>query len=475
MKNKSSYKCKECGYETAKWLGKCPNCNAWNSFEEIVLASTISSQLNSNRLLQKAKSLPVQTLEDVLESHKNDKGKRYFGFKNEVLNNFWNQGLVAGSLTLLAGEPGLGKSTLALQILRSLYQENPNLKLLYITAEESVLEVARRAQRLDIPKQIMILQSNNFEQIEQNILEMTVYDLNTERMSTKTRPDLVIIDSIQTIFSADVASSPGSVSQVSFIANQFLSLSKSQNVAVVLIGHVTKEGQVAGPKTLEHLVDSVLFLEPSEVSTYRTLSFTKHRYGSTENQLLMQMKESGLEIITDPSLALLENLESGVGVCYGLAVDKNLPMVIEIQALVSRPNMGQGMFGRREAIGLKVSKLNTILAICEKYLDLELKNRDIYIQLLGMPKNLADDSLDLPILLAILSSLYQKSVEDLEFLKASKTLKTKQIFSGRLTLSGNLRAPTNSELREKTAKNLKFSFNSGIEFGELVKQIKVKS
>jgi DNA repair protein RadA/Sms len=266
------------------------------------------------------------------------------------------------------------------------------MKLLYITAEESLSELARRSQRLGIPNDIMVVQSNNFEHISEILIE--------------TKPNLVIIDSIQTIFSDQLSSSPGSVAQVSFLAAQFLAISKNYNISIILIGHVTKEGQIAGPKTLEHLVDSVVLLESSQNNNYRTLTFSKHRYGSTNQQLLLKMEVNGLQIVTDPSLALLENLETGVGVCYGIAMDKNLPLVVEIQALISNVNGNTG-FGRREVLGLKLGKLNTILAIMEKYFDLELKNREVYVQISGLSKILTDDSLDLAILLALLSSFFQ--------------------------------------------------------------------
>ena len=457
-KPKTKFQCSNCSHIEAKWSGKCPQCSSWNTFSEVteVDNSGVGSQFSVSGEQQ---VLKPESINQILEKIKTTKERRLFNFSADVLNGFFGKGLVAGSLTLLAGEPGLGKSTLALQLLRSLWigkSKNDDLNLLYITAEESSAELARRSERLNIPQEINVLQANNFEQIEM-VLEQV-------------KPDIAIIDSVQTIYSSKINSNPGSVTQVSTIASQLLAISKSKHITIILIGHVTKEGQIAGPKTLEHLVDSVCLLESSENTKYRTLSFSKNRFGSTSNLLLLKMEESGLEIVSNPSLALLENIEEGVGVCYGIALDKDLPLVVEVQALVSKPNFQgeKAVFGRREALGLKTAKLNVILAIAEKYLGLDLKNRDIYIQFSGMPKSVSDDSLDLATLCAILSSLYEKPIEEI-ISKSKNKSQSKLVFAGRLTLSGNLRSPTNEAERTNTSKKLGFDLNKGIEFGDLTK------
>ena len=463
-KEKSVFKCKECGWENPKWLGKCPSCGAWSSFEEQIIGAQNKHSVTTS------KNIVSQTFGQVQEQLKTHPERRFFEFGSPMLTKFWNNGLVAGSFTLLAGEPGLGKSTFGLQLLRALYVGQIKPKLLYITAEESVFEIARRAERLGIPKDIAVLQSNNFEQIEKVLFSE--------------RPEIAIIDSMQTIYSSDIDKAPGSVSQVTLLASQMLAITKAQNIAIVLIGHVTKDGQIAGPKSLEHLVDSVLLLENADIPAYRTIAFSKHRFGSTSNQLLLKMVENGLEIVTDPSLALLENLETGVGVVYGLAIVKNMPLVVEIQALVSKPLNGDNAFGRRDALGLKLPKLNTILAIGEKYMGLYLKNRDIYIQITGLPSNHIDDSLDLAILLAIISSVKEKTIDSIfdSSPKAKQTIEElggktkpskKPIFAGRLTLSGTLRVATQNEDRQKTAKQLGFAYNPQIEVGEIAKNLKV--
>lgn len=467
--SKTQYRCSECSYLSTKWMGKCPNCNAWNSMEEELKMNL------KNALEQKNFSVSGQTLstkinsfKEILDSKDTIKQSVVYPFSASPLNEFWSKGIASGSMTLLAGEPGLGKSTFSLQILRAIYNGSEGkLKLLYITAEESSSELAKRAKRLDIPDGILCLQANNFNQIEKTLLNE--------------KPNLVIIDSIQTVYNSEINSNPGSISQVSTLTNQFLAIAKSQNIAIILVGHVTKEGQIAGPKTLEHMVDSVLLLEASESSKYRTLSFSKHRFGTTDNLLLLKMEQEGLAIVTDPSLALLENLEMGIGICYGLAMDKNQPFVVEVQALISDSNNNSG---KREAIGIKNSKLNIILAIAEKYLDLDCRGRDVYIQISGLPKNVTDDSLDLPILLAIISSLQgvhvpnildtwnqkskNSSVSQANNIQLNETKKIiKQTFAGRLTFSGTLRNATNSELRQKTSKKLGFDYNPKIKIGNL--------
>jgi DNA repair protein RadA/Sms len=469
MKN-SKYKCSQCDYEVNKWLGKCPSCNAWNSFVEVDITPIGKAGIKIDGPTSKPASIA-----DILEQIKVNPEQRFYDFSSSALTDFWGKGLVAGSFVLLAGEPGLGKSTIALQLLRSLHTQNKN-HILYITAEESIFELARRADRLQISREILLLQTNHFEQIEKTLIE--------------TKPNIVVLDSVQTFYSTELNSNPGSVMQVSYLASQLLSICKNYNISIILIGHVTKDGQIAGPKTLEHLVDSVLLLERSDVSNYRTLMFTKNRYGATDKQLLLKMEQSGLETVSNPSLALLENLESGLGVCYGLAIEKSIPFVVEVQVLVSKPTKSEENYGRREALNLKLSKLNTILAITEKYLDLNLRSRDVYVQISGLAKNLVDDSLDLAILLAIISSVKNVMVEDLYTISLSskgkiqtedadnsieltKTKKIKPksekkpIFAGRLTLSGQLRVATNDKEREKTSSNLGFEYNPHVQIGEL--------
>lgn len=481
VSSKTSFKCSNCNYTSPKWLGKCPECSAWNSFVEIKdeqVSTKAGHRIDISDLSNPSPAVGVKKLESiatVLDKISVSVDKRSYSFGNKEMDFFWgSDGLVAGSLTLLAGEPGLGKSTFCLQLLRSLRKGNSDTSLLYITAEESTFELARRSQRLKIPTDVLVLQANNLESICE--------------MIESNRPQIVVLDSVQTVYSGKLDSNPGSVAQVSTIASTLLSLSKSLNISIVLVGHVTKDGQIAGPKTLEHLVDSVLVLEKSKNPIYRTLSFSKHRFGSIDNLILLKMEENGLNIVKDSSLALLENIENGVGVVYSMAMEKNLPLIVEVQALVNGSGFkpkGEGdeggeskaFFGRREVQGMPSPKLNTILAIMEKYLNINLKSYDIYVQIFGLPKSFYDDSLDFAVMLAILSSLNSLQIEFLYPKLIGKQLKleNKNLFAGRLTLSGNLRKPTNLEHRLKTAQKLGFTLNEELVYQDLKKVFVLKS
>ncbi len=441
IKNSKSTKftCQNCNFISPKWLGKCPNCEKWNSFVEL------KAKIDNN-----LKNFKFQTIEDI---NKNNLSTIKYSFGNKILDDFWNEGLTKGSLILLSGEPGLGKSTLCLQLLRGLKITQSDLKCVYFVAEESTIEVAKRSKRLNINVDIWLDSENKFEKILDKI-ELF-------------KPEIVIIDSIQTISSELISGSPGSVSQVTYIANQLLAISKQKEITMILVGHVTKEGQIAGPKTLIHIVDSVLNLESTQTDL-RTITFSKHRYGSTNNQVLLKMQPTGLEIITNPGLALLGNLENGNGICYGIIIEKNLPLIVEIQALVTDSNQS---FGRREVSGISLTKLNLILAIMSKYMHINILKNDVYLQLLGNVGKVDDHNLDLAILLAIYSSYKNKSIDEiLNFTNENKNTKNPKpnVFAGRLTLSGNLRMPNDNKLRQKIAQNLGMKYNENINFGKLV-------
>jgi DNA repair protein RadA/Sms len=433
MKIKSNFRCSNCGFISSKWLGKCTSCGSWDKFVE-----QKNTNLNyDNKTILNSKLYKFSEIE--FENAENTKLK----FSANDLNDFWNGGIVRGSLTLLAGEPGLGKSTLALQILRSLVKFNQKLKFIYITAEESLKQLTERSIRLDIPQSIYCMQSNS--------LQLIIESIKSEK------PDLVIIDSIQTVLNLDLQSPPGSVSQVSSITDELLNIAKSLDISIILIGHVTKEGQIAGPKTLEHMVDSVLTIEVAEKTNYRTVSFSKHRYGSVDQLLLMQMTSNGLIIVHDASLAMLENIETGQGVVYGLALDKNLPLVLEIQTLlIKNTNKYAGI---REVIGIKKTKFELIIAILSKHLNLNLNEFDIFTQILGLPRAFTDDSLDLAIAMSILSAYFEKDIH-INSKKAS-------VYAGRLTLTGDLRVPTNDQFRQSTSKKLNLEYNKKITFGKI--------
>lgn len=451
-KIKKEYLCSNCGYKSNIWSGKCPECGQWNTLEEnlVAVASPASSSYTTLELNEKVELIELAQLYTTVSTHQS------LLFNSTILSDFFGNGLVRGSITLLAGEPGLGKSTLALQLLRSLYLSNTSLEYWYISGEESNAQFSLRAKRLSIPHSIKTLQTTNWIIIQQWLSE--------------NKPDVIIIDSIQTIHDPSLGSTAGSVGQVSSIASSLLYVCKSLSITCIIIGHVTKDGSIAGPKTLEHLVDSVLNLEKSNQLGISTLSFSKHRFGSTQQLLLLKMEGDGLQIITNPSLALLENLENGVGVCYGMTLERNLPLVIEVQSLVTKPKQSDTYTnGRREAQGLKLTKLNIIIAIAEKYLNIDLKGSDIYVQLSGLSGSSDDPNLDFAILLSIISSYSSLSVNDLITTSndTSKKETKKPIFFARLTLSGTIRKSTNNKELQASAKKLGFEPNPSIEFGSI--------
>lgn len=442
---KKSYKCNNCNHLSANWLGKCPDCDKWETFEEVVVEKEIQSSTNISK---NSGSVNGDSIKDLLKKSRTEKNKLIFPFAAPALNHFWGGGINSGSYTLMAGEPGIGKSTLSLQLLRALENGNKGINLLYITAEESSTELARRAERLGIPDNIRILQANNYDQIEKALKSQ--------------KPNVVIIDSVQTIYTSDSNSAPGSTAQVSTLSHRFLAIAKSLDIAIVIVGHVTKDGSIAGPKTLEHMVDSVIIIEQSDNKNFRTLSFSKHRFGSIDNMLLMVMEEDGLHVVKDPSLALLENLEEGVGIVYSAASHLDLCVVAEIQALVSNLSPGESFKSARQAIGFSNSKLQAILAIGEKYLGLDLSGRDVFVQISGLPRGKYDDSLDFAVLLSIICSFKSTTINEL-----LKTGDKKSLICARLSLSGNIRKPTNYDERVKTAKKLGFVFNPSIEYTDL--------
>lgn len=441
-KERVHYVCSNCQFDTEQWQGKCPSCGQWNTLEKIEPAVTSASgkpKPTATALTSKRASL--------FEASKylDEKEQKRILFHSPLLNEFFSGGIAADSITLLAGEPGLGKSTFALQLLKSTLQAQ-TLDALYITAEESIEELARRSIRLGVPNTLEILQTQRFETIEA--------ELNTRK------PQLVILDSIQTVFSTAMDSAPGSVSQVTNIATQLLSICKTHRIALIIIGHVTKDGSIAGPRTLEHLVDTVLMMERTQQDLL-TVSFVKYRFGSTEHIIFLKMAETGLSIIQDPSLLLLENLEDGVGITYSVVRIKNQNIIVEIQALVAKNFSGTGF--QRQGIGITNAKLNSLIAIIKKYLHFDLDGSDIYVTLLGLPRGIWDESLDLTIILAILSSFTNKTIQDLMGMNG----KSRPVFAGRVTLSGTIRNATANPTRAKTAEKLKLDYNPTIQAGEL--------
>lgn len=376
-KVKTVFFCKECGYETSKWLGQCPGCRQWNTLiEEKVNGSAKKGRIHDLSLGQKVTSLFDVTMEEE------DRISTGIDEMDRVLGG----GIVRGSLTLLGGDPGIGKSTLLLQVCRNL--ANDGKKVLYISGEESLKQVRMRAERLSgFKKEVLLLCETNILTQADRIREVA--------------PDMVVIDSVQTMFSPELSSAAGSVSQVREVTSVLMQIAKTEGIAVFLVGHVTKEGVVAGPRTLEHMVDTVLFFEGEQSAIYRILRGVKNRFGSTNEMGVFEMKETGLSEVPDPSRIMLAgrpvDAPGSVVVC---SMEGTRPLLIEVQALVSPTSFN---IPRRTAVGIDYNRINLLLAVLEKRAGLLLSTSDAYVNLAGGMK-LGEPAMDLGIVCAVVSS-----------------------------------------------------------------------
>ena len=359
-KTKTVYVCSHCGADSPKWLGKCPNCGEWNTYVEEVVAKEVPSSKRPvpSGLSERGQARPV-LLRDIT-AEKEDR----LDMKDQELNRVLGGGLVKGSLVLIGGEPGIGKSTLVLQTILKLH----DLKVLYVSGEESYRQLKMRADRLAPDSQnCLILCETNLEQIfvqAQNV-----------------QPDLLIIDSIQTIFTELVESSPGSVSQVRECSAAILKYAKESGVPVLLIGHINKEGSIAGPKVLEHIVDTVLQFEGDQHYMYRILRSIKNRFGSTAELGIYEMRQEGLREVSNPSeLLLTQNHEGLSGVAIAAAIEGIRPFLIETQALVSSAVYGTP---QRSATGFDIRRMNMLLAVLEKRAGFKLAQKDVFLNIAG--------------------------------------------------------------------------------------------
>ena len=412
-KNKTVFVCSECGYESPKWMGKCPACNAWNSFyEEKVVSSS-----NSGKKKEISKPIELNKIEGKSES------KISTGF-NE-LDRVLGGGLVNGSLILLGGEPGIGKSTLILQICNKIKTDG---KVLYISGEESGEQIKLRADRLGVKNyNLLFLSETNIENIEENILSIN--------------PKLVIIDSIQTMFSEDITSAPGSVSQVREITAKIMRTCKENSVTTILIGHVTKDGNIAGPRVLEHMVDTVLYLEGERYFSYRMLRGVKNRFGSTNEIGMFEMGAEGLVEITDPSKVLIsERDENPAGSIIVATMEGTRPLLVEFQALTTPTVFGMP---RRTANGIDYNRLAVLIAVLEKKVGINLGNQDVYLNVVsGLKVN--EPAIDLGIIAATVSSF--KNIP----------INTDTVIVGEVGLTGEIRSVNLIDKRLKEAEKLGF-------------------
>jgi DNA repair protein RadA/Sms len=390
MKNKltpkTNFVCQSCGFESPKWIGKCPSCQGWNSFvEELKRADLRPAKNRSSR--QPAPSLP-QTLSQI--ELKDD--QRLLSGISEF-DRVTGGGLVSGSLTLIGGDPGIGKSTLTLQLVDRLAVSGQ--KVLYVSGEESPAQIKLRAQRLNVTSENLLLLS---ETVLENVLE-TVHKLS---------PDILVMDSIQTIYRTDLESAPGSVGQVRECGAELMRLAKTDNVATILIGHVTKEGVIAGPRTLEHMVDTVLYLEGERHHAYRILRSVKNRFGSTNEIGVFEMQEAGMVEVSNPSKVFLsERTREIPGSTVVCSLEGTRPLLVEIQALVSPASYGNP---QRVPTGFNHRRLSMLLAVLERRAGLNLGMHDVFANIAGGLK-LEEPAVDLGIAAAVASAFKNRNAD----------------------------------------------------------------
>ncbi len=413
---KSVFFCQNCGHEESKWLGQCPMCREWNTFaEEKVTPAKLGAAKSTLREAE------VVTLSSV-STKQEDRMKT----RIEELDRVLGGGIVSGSLVLVGGDPGIGKSTLLLQVCRRLAEDAK--KVLYISGEESVRQIKLRADRMgEFSDNLLLLCETNLELVRQ-VLE-------------RERPVAAVIDSIQTMYSEGVSSAPGSVSQVREATNTLMQLAKGLNITIFIVGHVTKEGTVAGPRVLEHMVDTVLYFEGDRHASYRILRGVKNRFGSTNEIGVFEMRETGLEEVANPSEYMLNGRpENASGSVVACSMEGTRPILMEIQALVCKSNFGMP---RRTAAGTDYNRVNLLMAVLEKRIGLPLSGYDAYINIAGGIR-MNEPAVDLGIVMAIVSSYKNRPISD------------GTIVFGEVGLSGEVRAVSMPEQRAAEARKLGF-------------------
>jgi len=418
QKSKSVYVCSECGYETARWLGQCPNCSEWNTLNEETV--TIVKESSKNKSLLNSNRSQAYPLTEI----KADTSHRYNTGLTE-LNRVLGGGLVKGSVVLLSGDPGIGKSTILLQICEYL---GTGLKILYISGEESAHQIKLRASRLKVSTEnLFILCETDAQYICEYILS--------------TKPDVVIVDSIQTMEITELNSSPGSVTQVRESTNLFTRTAKASNIPIFLVGHVNKDGNIAGPKVLEHIVDCVLYFEGDRNTSYRILRAVKNRYGSTNEIGVFEMLDNGLCEVENPSMMLISGKPRNVsGTCVACLMEGSRPILAEVQSLVTPSGFGNP---RRMATGIDYGRMAMLIAVLEKRCGYFLGNMDCYSNVIGGLR-IDETAADLSIALAIVSSLKDVVVPE------------NTLAFGEIGLAGEIRAVNCCEQRIKEAAKLGF-------------------
>lgn len=412
----SIFFCKECGHESAKWLGQCPGCRQWNTFVE-----EPAVKKGGTLVKHSVEAATPATLSDI-SLEKEERIKTNI----EELDRVLGGGLIQGSLILVGGDPGIGKSTLLLQVCRNL-SENDR-KVLYVSGEESLKQIKLRAVRIgDFTDNLSLLCETDLDKIEETI--------------KKYKPDVVVIDSIQTMYKSDISSAPGSVSQVRESTNILMQIAKGLAVTIFIVGHVTKEGVVAGPRVLEHMVDTVLYFEGDRYAAYRILRGVKNRFGSTNEIGVFEMHENGLEEVKNPSEYMLNGRpEDASGSIITCAMEGTRPILLEIQALVCRTNFG---IPRRTSAGTDYNRVNLLMAVLEKRAGLQINDCDAYINIAGGMK-INEPALDLAIIMAIVSSYKNRAID------------SGTVVFGEVGLSGEIRSVSMADQRIAEMEKLGF-------------------
>ncbi len=409
--------CQSCGYESAKWMGQCPGCRQWNTFVEETVEKT------SIRKITKEKAAAGPVCLSSIDMAEEARISTHMGELDRVLGG----GIVPGSLVLVGGDPGIGKSTLLLQVCRELSEDGRNV--LYISGEESLKQIKLRAARIgSFSDSLRLLCETNLELIRELI--------------RKEKPQTVIIDSIQTMYHEEISSAPGSVSQVREATSVLMQLAKGLGITIFIVGHVTKEGTVAGPRVLEHMVDTVLYFEGDRHASYRILRGVKNRFGSTNEIGVFEMRENGLMEVENPSEYMLEGRpKEASGSVTACSMEGTRPILLEIQALVCHSTLAMP---RRTAAGMDYNRVNLLLAVLEKRLNLHLSNSDVYVNIAGGLR-ISEPAVDLGVVLAVISSYRDKPIDE------------KVLAFGEVGLSGEVRSVSQAGQRVQEAKKLGFT------------------
>ncbi|MCL1632363.1 DNA repair protein RadA [Sporolactobacillus sp. CPB3-1] len=416
-KTKTIFICQECGYESPKWMGRCPSCQNWNTFVEEIIRTASPTHGET----EKAVSAPSRLADVVLEEEPRMKTNM------SELNRVLGGGVVPASLTLVGGDPGIGKSTLLLQTSEQLARSGH--QVLYISGEESVRQTKMRAMRLGVAsKDLFVLAETDIQHIERQLAHM--------------HPEVMVIDSIQTIYNSELSSAPGSISQVKECTACLLRLAKQKGIAIFIVGHVTKNGALAGPRTLEHMVDTVLYFEGERHHTFRILRAVKNRFGSTNEMGVFEMKEGGLVEVANPSeIFLQERTKGAAGSAVTASIEGTRPLLVEVQALVTPTSFGNP---RRMAAGLDNHRVSLLMAVLEKRVGFLLQNQDAYVNVAGGVK-LDEPAVDLAVAMSIASSFNDCATE------------VGDAFIGEVGLTGEVRRVSRIEQRVNEAAKLGFT------------------